>query len=677
MRQILNKTDGGKVAVGILFLVWATVVLSAILVFQKPVALQVLSGLGFLAWTLGVWGVIVAVAAGVGYLLLTASAFEPIEKLLLGTGIGLGFFGLAGFILAAFNLANPYLLLCVLLLLLAWQAFSGTLRMALESFRILFGSITKFAGQAAWMHFAVGVALTLVLTQSLAPPADGFDSLFYHLPVPAMWLRDGGLRLVDMPHYWFPGLVEGMFVWPMALGSDIVTQLLHMTFAVLIALLLWFWVFSISDGATAWWAMVLLLTIPAFLWLATWAYTDLALSFFILGALYSLWRWRDTGNSHWLNVTALMAGFAMGIKYTSFVLPVFVVIFIFARWFTRKAAISDILRNIVQFSVLALLVASPWYLRNWIWMQNPFYPFVFGGMFWDSFRAAWYSGAGTGIGWNLPELLLLPLNITLGHRETFNLWDGRIGPFFLILIPVTVWTTRKTSKAADSRIRSAFELSVLFFCMSALFWTLGVVNTASLWQTRLLFPGLLPLIVPMAFGIRELRLLDTGMIRISVVFSYLVILFISLTLLDFGLLVLKRHPLAVMVGIETRQDYLRRIQPGYSEALRLVNGLPEEANVLFLFEQRSYGMTNKVFIDAIYDNLAHALYRWEHTERLLAAWKQSGYTHVLLSRYGLEMTRASNPLFDLAKWAELSRLEGLLNEVDRSSDGNYVLYSIP
>lgn len=677
MQKILNATHGRTVVFGIFFLIWTTVILSAIFVFQKPVAIQVLAGLGFLLWTLGLWSVMVVVAAGLGYRVLKAHAFEPIEKLLLGTGIGLGFLGLAGFTLAAFNLANSYLLPGVLFLLLTWQAFSGALRLVSEAVQNLFGLMTKFAGQAAWMPSAAGVALTLALIQSFAPPADGFDSLFYHLPVPAMWLRDGGLRLVDMPHYWFPGLVEGLFVWPMALGSDIVTHLLHLTFAALIALLLWFWVFSISDGQTAWWALILLLTMPAFLWLATWAYTDLALSFFTLGALYTLWRWQDSGDSRWLNITAFMAGFAMGIKYTSFVVPVFAVIFISARWFTKKAAAIDVLRNVVQFSVLALLVASPWYARNWIWMQNPFYPFVFGGMFWDSFRAAWYSGAKTGFGWNLSELLLLPLNISLGHREAFNYSDGKIGPFFLILAPMVIWTMWKLRQAASSSMRSALLITNLFFAASAVFWVLGVVNTASLWQARLLLPGLIPMVLPMAFAVQEIRRLDTDKLRISFIFSQMVVFFIFITLLDFGLLVLKRNPLAVTVGIETRHEYLQRVQPGYAEALNLVDQLPPDVNIYFLFEPRSHGMKNNVFVDATNDNLAHALYRFRNAEGVISMWKQSGYSHVLVSYRGLDVLRESNPTLEPYMWIELSRLEGLLKVEDASSDGDYVLYSIP
>lgn len=666
-----------KVVVGGMFLVWSALVFSALFIFQKPVILQVISGLGYLAGTLFLWILMLSCAALLGSSLSIIPKTSLVERLLLGTGLGLGVLGLLGFSLAALGVAYPPLLLGLLVLLLVWQSWRGGAYQVGEAARELFSMLATPAGQPGWMPAMAVVALALTFLQALAPPADGFDSLFYHLPVPLMWLRDGGLRVMDMSPYWYPSLAQGMFVWPLALGYDVVTQLLHWAFVVLIALLLWFWVFSISGGKTAWWAVVLLLTMPALLWLATWAYSDFVLSFFTLGALYTLWRWRDSEDARWLRVTALMAGFAMGIKYTSFVLPVFVVLFIFSRCFTNKTRWIEAVRNAAQFSVLALLVASPWYVRNWVWMQNPFYPFAFGGLFRDSFRSTWYYAAGTGISWDIFELLLVPWNLTLGHREAFNYSDGKIGPLFLILTPVLVWTIWKIKAKASPGERSAFLIVILFFAVSAAFWVAGVMNTASLWQARLLFPGLFPMVMPMAYAIQEIRRLDSDKLRISFIFSTLVIFFVIFTLLDFGLLVLNRNPLAVVVGMESRQEYLQRIQPEYAGALNLVEKLPPDANVYFLFEARSYGMKSNVFVDTANDNLAYALYRFRSAENVIGMWKQGGYTHVLICYRGLDILRDSKPTLEPFMWVELKRLVDFLHIVGSSSGGDYVLYSIP
>ena len=103
------------------------------------------------------------------------------------------------------------------------------------------------------------------------------------------------------------------------------------------------------------------------------------------------------------------------------------------------------MKPIILLAAICILVALPWYLRNWIWTGNPFYPFLFGGTYWDAFRAMQLSGAGTGIGFNLSSILSLPLVSTLGYRDV-NYFDGRFGPLFLILFPIVLWIWWKSRK---------------------------------------------------------------------------------------------------------------------------------------------------------------------------------------------------------------------------------------
>ena len=91
---------------------------------------------------------------------------------------------------------------------------------------------------------------------------------------------------------------------------------------------------------------------------------------------------------------------------------------------------------------------------------------------------------------------------------------------------------------------------MIFSVFSILFWTYGVMETSHLWQARLLWPGIIPLIPLMSVGILELKKLDTKQLRLSFIFSALTGLTIFVFLLDFGLQVLSRDPLAVAIGIE-------------------------------------------------------------------------------------------------------------------------------
>ena len=93
----------------------------------------------------------------------------------------------------------------------------------------------------------------------------------------------------------------------------------------------------------------------------------------------------------------------MGVKYTSFILPLLLLAWlILSEWRQRR----ELWRDGLRFILPAVLVAAPWYLRNWVWTGNPFYPFLFGGRGWDAFLAAHYAGAGTGIGAAVAEAFI-------------------------------------------------------------------------------------------------------------------------------------------------------------------------------------------------------------------------------------------------------------------------------
>jgi hypothetical protein len=495
-----------------------------------------------------------------------------------------------------------------------------------------------------------------------------------------MWLRDGGIHLVNMPPYWFPSLVEGLFVWPLAMRSDPGAQLLHFVFGLLVVLLMWFWVRELWGDHAGWWAIILLLTMPSLMWLAAWAYTDLALVFFSLGMLYALWKWDQTADSGWVMIVAAISGFAMGVKYTSFIVPVFAGLSILAKTFYKNANPAGRKRSLVdliRFGLVAGMVACPWYLRNWIWMRNPFYPFLFGGPFWDSFRAGWYAASGTGLGWNFVELFMLPLNAMLGHREAFNYFDGRTGPFFLLLFPLVLWVLWAAHRDRVAGRNSALMIAGMFSAASMAFWVYGVINSASLWQMRMLFPGLIALIMPMAVAVQKINELDTPRLRVSFLFSASIGLTVFIILLDFGLMVLLRHPLNVALGMETRQQYLLRIQPEYAQALELVRQTPVDARIYFLCEARSYGMERDVQPDTINDNLVHDFYLSRNAEGIISNWQRNGYTHLLLSRGGLAALMDAKPTLTPDEWQEEARLEQILKVMATSSNGDYVLFVIP
>ena len=382
-----------KIFLALLFLLWLAVILTIFFVVQKPDFLTILAGLENLLFIILVPFWMTVLAAVIGSYLLPNT--DSTERLILGSALGLAIFGLVGFWLASLGWAKASVLLIILLALTLSFILTDNLRQTWKDIAQVARELKTSADNIAfWIPMSVGIACVLSFILSLAPPIEDFDAIFYHLTVPSWWLRDGGLSLIAIPHYWYPQIVEGSFVWPMVLGLDTATHLIHFTWFILTIILLWHWTRQLWDNSIAWDVLLILLTMPSLLWLASWAYTDYALTFAGLATLYSLWKWQGTQKNGWLFISGIMAGVAVSVKYTGFVVPLTGVLLV-VFW---EQGILQQLKKVVYFSATTILVASPWYLRNWIWMGNPIYPFIFEGRFWDSFLALSYSASGSGIG---------------------------------------------------------------------------------------------------------------------------------------------------------------------------------------------------------------------------------------------------------------------------------------
>src|SRR5574342_414977 len=115
-----------KLLIPFIFILWMALVLAAYFVVQKPDLLQIPGGLTnlFLTILIPFWMALLSSALG-SLILLQA---DPIERLILGTALGMSAFGLAGFGLAMIGLAKPLILLAILVLLTLLFARNGKLK---------------------------------------------------------------------------------------------------------------------------------------------------------------------------------------------------------------------------------------------------------------------------------------------------------------------------------------------------------------------------------------------------------------------------------------------------------------------------------------------------------------------------------------------------------------------
>jgi hypothetical protein len=637
---------------------------------------------------------------------LRPGGLSPLEKLLFSTAMGAGlvallvlFLGLAGLLM------RPMLIGVVVLL--ALLTLPGSVRLVRTLSRPRPGLM---------IGLLLSGTVLLALTLALLPPTS-WDGLFYHLTGPKLYLQQGAIRPgPDIPHLNFPSLMEMNFLLAMALRSDTTAVLLHFAFGLMLTGLVYAMARELLKMKNGWLAVLFLLSMPMVYTLAGWAYSDLALAFFQAGALHALLRGRNgrspngaaepDGNQQtarrmdqgWLALAGILCGLAMGVKYTSFVAPL--TLFALLLW-SNRARLRQVAGPAAIMLGLAALVASPWYVKNLVFTGNPVYPFIFGGRDWDSFRAAAYAEAGTGIGYNptdcqpgavehlvgqhaqgcrldLPalarRLATLPFDLTLGVRDASR--DGDPGPLFLLFLPLLL---AYAFLRAGSRRHDGFNALLFFALVQFVFWTLGVVISASLWQSRLLLPALVALCPAMAWLLEDLARFDRQQFSLQRQLYLVIGLVLFLGLVIRVAHWLPQQPWTYVIGRESMESNLARRLGRHYQAMEAVNELPEGAVVAFLWEPRSYYCQRECQPDSILDKFGHLTYLYGDAEGIAQAWRDAGVTHVLVFEAGLKLILAASspggdPLPEPAALTGLRR--DYLQPVASIGNGVYHLFAL-
>src|SRR5271154_9564 len=277
----------------------------------------------------------------------------------------------------------------------------------------------------------VAAVLAITALGGLAEPVGdwGDDGVVYHLLGPKVWLRNGLVRPVpDNCHTSFPAASELAFSALMEFGgqrapgfSAVWTIGLFLMLAGSLALRCG------AHESGAWWAAALIATMPAVYEGGHSAFVDVIYAMFVLAAARIGF---DAERPRHFAAVGVLCGLAMATKYTGLVAAP--VILIVALWPGRSAIafrFSDTMRKFCIAAGVALAMASPFYLRNWIILGSPIYPPPPGalGLLHIKYLSAnavrsYYAYClhrGQGHGHDLIAFLFLPFNLTY-HTADFN-----------------------------------------------------------------------------------------------------------------------------------------------------------------------------------------------------------------------------------------------------------------
>ena len=117
---------------------------------------------------------------------------------------------------------------------------------------------------------------------------------------------------------------------------------------------------------------------------ATSAYNDVALACVAFTLFMLLQAWDQYKDSNLLIPIGLVAGFGYAIKYTGGVAILYALAFVGWKTWRRRGC-----RPVLTVALAAGVVALPWVVKNWIWLQNPAAP-LFNNWFPNPYVTSWF-----------------------------------------------------------------------------------------------------------------------------------------------------------------------------------------------------------------------------------------------------------------------------------------------
>jgi hypothetical protein len=294
--------------------------------------------------------------------------------------------------------------------------------------------------------------------------------------------------------------------------------------------------------------------------------------------------------------------------------------------------------SIVGALAIGCGVAAPWYVRNWIRTGSPLFPFylhLWPGQApgWDLERSqlydTWFSLYGNTV--TPMDYVLAPLRLAITSQpDQPAYFDGVLGIALVAALPLLAWAL--WTRRLDVELRLALLLSGCLF----VFWLF------SSQQLRYLLPAVPALAVSTAVSGSALDERPRSALR-----------WLALAAAALGLPVivawfLTLDPLRVVLGGESRDDYLRR-RLDYYPYYELVNReLPADAKVWLIAMRRdTYHLNRPYFSDFIFEDYTLTRYVRGATkvEDIRARMRADGITHLLV-RHDVLLDYRRSPIVD-------------------------------
>lgn len=490
------------------------------------------------------------------------------------------------------------------------------------------------------------ILLASIVTLSLVPPVTK-DALIHHLAVPKLYINHGGMvEILFMDFSYYPMNLDLLYIIPLLFNNDIAPKFIHFSFGLLTAFLIFYYLWKRTNALYALFGALFFLSIPIIVKLSITVYVDLGEIFFSFASLLLLFKWINN-DFRWrfLLLSGIFCGLTLGTKYNGLVtlaLLTLFIPFIYSRY--QRGQKSHFIRPaayVLGFLLAALLVFSPWMIRNYQWKNNPIYPLYNGFFNPPQKKAAPETGKKKAVRMNRGfftyrsmiyketgyQIALLPIRVFFqGKDGDPQYFDGKLNPFLLFLPFFAFFRLRDDMESLKREKKIMLAFSVLFFCI-ALF--------TSVLRIRYFAPIIPPLVILSVFGLRNLIIIfkkfrnrvikNSGLLFVVLVIITMFSLNARYIAGQFKLV----DPFSYISGKTGRDEYIARFIPEYPALMFINHNLDSDAKLLFVFlgKRGYYCDKDYIFNVGIMRNLIR---KAEKPKDIVAGLRKRGITHLLV-----------------------------------------------
>ncbi|MFH1352729.1 MAG: glycosyltransferase family 39 protein [bacterium] len=559
--------------------------------------------------------------------LLKIKMSSPLEDLTFSFGAGLGSLGYIVFFLGIFGLLYKSIFYPLWLVLFV-LGIKEILPLAKT------GASKKF--QISLLHkIIIFLLFLLVLFNFLISftPEMFYDSLNYHLGLPNYYSNYH--RILPSPykivsHY--PHLMSIVYLMGMMLKNEMTPKLINFSCGLITILGIFYFceknfnsrIMGIIGAAVFYFTP----TVISRSWSAT---TDIGLTLFTFLSLSALINSLTIkGDNKWLILSAILAGFAMGSKYSGILFSSGLAAVLF---FSKDSCFFTKIKKILLFGAIALMTYSPWLVKNYVESGNPVHPFL--AKYWNvkyshqshTDQIKNYFSAPVRKKQNFLNLLTVPWNLSIkgGGSNKYSSPDYfMIGAVFLAFIPLFFLIDAKNKKTVYKLLLFSFFTYVL--------WVLWAPDTKIKYYT----PAIPALSVAAAFAV-----VKTGEIN-KFIGNILLWVFIFLITINFLFMVPLAHvvykPFSILTGSLSKSEYLSASRPSYPcpsyGAYRYANkNLSADAKILMFRDSKCYYIKRKFVTSDVagHNPLIEFLNHVSDADEFYSYLKQKEITHIIVN----------------------------------------------